>query len=349
MINCASASDPTVEAACGVFSAGRSSTYDYLRFNATSSFQVPFYYLELVRAGKLDPRSVRPVRPSAEQVEIAYTSVFQQSPLVREVAELCDSCSNQQQVLEKLLTSTSFTQRLPGLLGTAFPEWRRLWHVHIPKTAGTSFLAAATAGGWGIVNLNRLAATANNLLDVASALRVGPETRGRVIISGHWHLWRRLEEIRPGDRVVTFVRDPLEAMISEFNFAVDVVNRAQNVHSADPSIMLDRGLDPSSLVNSYRQGFFVANVQCSYLTQDAQCRTALANLARFDAELLPSDATDYAIRKYFATVEKRRANVSNKHMLQAELPRELREELLLRSSQDFLLSEIAKQRFGDVA
>jgi hypothetical protein len=136
-------------------------------------------------------------------------------------------------------------------------------------------------------------------------------------------------------------------MISEFNFSVDVVNGSDNVHAADPRIMLDRGLDPASFENSYRQGFFVANVQCSYLASDSLGHTALANLSRLNVELLPSGAVDYATRKYFAAIGRRRENVSHKHVHLQDLSRALREELMFRSSQDVMLNEIARRRFEE--
>lgn len=349
MIDCASSFGAGTQDVCEIFSAGRGPVYDYLRFNAESPQQVPFYYLKLVREGKTERRSGRPAPLATEQVGIAYHAIFQHDPSPELVSTLQEACGDHKKLIHELLASPRFIERLPNLLVQAFPELRRLWHVHIPKTAGTSFLAAGVDSGWGFVNYNRLAAATGDLQEVADSLHIGPEIRSRLIISGHWHLWRHLADIDPGDPVVIFVRDPLEAMISEFNFAVDVVNGNDNVHTADPSVMLDRGFDPASFENSYRQGFFVANVQCSYLAQDFQCHTALANLSRLNAELLPSRAVDYATRKYFATVGRRHENVSNKHLEFHDLPRSLREEMMLRSTQDVMLNEVAKRRFQELS
>ncbi len=349
MIDCASRFGACTETVCEVFSAGRGPVYDYLRFNAQSPQQVPFYYLKLVRDGKTERRPGRATRLSTEQVGIAYQAVFQHDPSPDLVSTLHETCGDHRKLTHELLASPRFIERLPSLLAQAFPDLRRLWHVHIPKTAGTSFFAAATASGWGYVNYNRLLAAAGDVQKVAESLRIGPEIRSRLIISGHWHLWRQLSDIDPVDPVVIFVRDPLEAMISEFNFAVDVVNGSDNVHAASPSVMLDRGFDPASFPNSYRQGFFVANVQCSYLAHDSLCQTVLANLARLNAELLPSSAVDYATRKYFATIGRRRENVSRKHIELHDLAPSLREELLLRSTQDVMLNEIARRRFQELS
>ena len=348
MIDCASSFNACTEAVCEVFSAGRGSVYDYLRFNAQSPQQVPFYYLKLVREGKTERRSGRATRLSTEQVGIAFQAVFQHDPSPELVSTLHESCGDQKKLISELLASPRFIERLPNLLAQAFPDLRRLWHVHIPKTAGTSFFAVASDSGWGYVNYNRLLAAAGDVQKVADSLHIGPEIRSRLIISGHWHLWRHLSDIDPADPVVVFVRDPLEAMISEFNFAVDVVNGSENVHAADPSVMLDRGFDPTSFQNSLRQGFFVADVQCSYVAHDSLCHTALANLARLNAELLPSNAVDYATRKYFATIGRRRENASHKHIELHDLAPSLREELLLRSTQDVMLNEIARRRFQDL-
>jgi hypothetical protein len=346
MIECALSHDANTQAVCEIFAAGRGPLYDYLRFNAQSAEQVPFYYLKLVREGKDDLRAGRPLRLSAEQVEIAFRAILQHEPSAELVEQLLSTCDGHKQLLAQLLGSPRFIERLPRLLSQAFPQLRRLWHVHIPKTAGTSFFTAAVNSGWGYINFNLLAA-ASNMQQVANALRFGPESRNRLIISGHWHLWRHMHDIEPADSVVTFVRDPLDAMVSEFNFAVDVVNQCSHVHSAHPSVMLDRGLDPASFEKSYRQGFFVANVQCSYLAQDFHCHSALANLGRFNAALLPSHAVDYATRKYLAVASLRRENVSQKHLALRDLPLSLREELLLRSGQDALLNDVARRRFQE--
>ncbi len=349
--------ESSLESICELFSRDRySEVFEYLLHNSASPLQVPFNYLKLVRAGKAGPGSVaaendalRSVKPTAEQVELAYRAILQRAPEDRTVVRhQIETCNGLDQLVTALLTSKEAILHMPQLFARAFPMMRRLWHVHIPKTAGTSFFDAATETGWGYVNANTLSGAVDNLQELASAVCVSSDPNRGVVITGHWKLFHHLHCIGPFDRVVVFVRDPLESFISEFNFAVDVVNRRPNVHLADPKLFLDRGLDPDSFTNSYENGFFTCNVQCSFLADDATCQSALRNLAKCNADLLPSDAANQMIGEIFPAAESRRANVSNKHISSLDLGRSLREELLVQCNQDFLLNQIARTRHQEM-
>jgi hypothetical protein len=111
--------------------------------------------------------------------------------------------------------------------------------------------------------------------------------------------------------------------------------------------MLDRGLDPESFVRSYERGFFISNVQCCYLADDATCATALANLANCQAELLPCEAASRVISRYFPGIAHRRINASNKHVRSEDICRSLREEIGVRSGEDYLLNHIAQIRYRE--
>ncbi len=349
LIHTASAVGSETEAVCELFAHGRNSeVFDYLVHYAESPLQVPFYYLKLVRIGKAGSGPATTVKPSAEQVELAYRAILQRPPEDSAVVlHQVDVCADSQQLISALLTSQEVIARMPALYARAFPLTRRLWHVHIPKTAGSSFYGAARDGRWGFVNTNVLSGAVGNLQQVAAAVRHAPGPQSRAIISGHWNLARYMDSIGPFDPVVVFVRDPLEMAISEFNYAVDVVNRSANVHGADPTPMLDRGLDPESFQRTYQRGFFVRNVQCAYLSPDATCTSALKNLTLLNADLLPTAAANPAITKYFAIVPQQRINVSRKHIKSADVSSSLREEILVESHHDVVLNGIAEMRYRE--
>lgn len=337
------------EVVCGLFSPDRcSEAFEYLSKRSETPLQVPFYYLKLVQLGKAPDGATRPAKLAAEQVELAYRAILQRLPEDAEVVQFhVEKCADPAELVAALLSSQEAVLRMPQLFARAFPLTRLLWHVHIPKTAGTSFFAAANTSGWGYVNTNLLSGAAGDLQRIAAALRLCEEPHGRAIISGHWHFLQYLDCIGPFDQVIAFVRNPLESWISEFNFAVDVVQGRSNVHAAEAAPFLARGLDPNSFVESYKRGYFIANLQCSYLSSDATCASALKNLATCNAELLPSDAVNSAIARYFPRVARQNVNVSRKHVTTVDIHPSLREEILVVNGHDCVLNQIAEMRFRE--
>src|SRR5690606_13586982 len=114
----------------------------------------PFYYLKLVREGQTDRRGGPSPRVDRDAVELAYRAILHRAPDSELSAKLWETCADRRQLVHGLLTSEECVARIPHLFARAFPQARRLWHVHIPKTAGTSFWAAASASGWGFINTN---------------------------------------------------------------------------------------------------------------------------------------------------------------------------------------------------
>jgi hypothetical protein len=339
-----------IDAVCELFSCGQDAhAFEYLRQNSESPLQVPFYYLELVRSGKARGGAARPAKLTAEQVELGYRSILQRIPednaIVRHHQEMCRDAD---QFIAAILSSREAILRMPQLHARAFPFTHRLWHVHIPKTAGSSFFSAAADSDWGYLNTNTLSESIGDVPRLATAVHLSPGKSARAIISGHWQLFVQLDSIAPFDRVVVFVRDPLECIVSEFNYAVDVVNGRSNVHLGEPAQFLERGLDPTSFKKSYDCGFFAANLQCSFLAVEGTCESALKNLAACSAELSPPDAVNHAIAKFFPTVSQRWINVSNKHVRSVDISRSLREEIVVKNQHDLFLHQIAKARYQEL-
>ncbi|REK19226.1 MAG: hypothetical protein DWQ37_02205 [Planctomycetota bacterium] len=338
--------DSELESVCRLFAPDADGElFASLRRRARSPLQVPFYYLDLVRSGQHATTNGCAAKPTAEDVDLAYRAILQRPPESRAIVRhQVETCQDARQLAIALLTSREATLQMPRFVARAFPHARRLWHVHIPKTAGTSFFLAATQNGWGYVNTNMLAGAVGSEESVAAGLRLDPETAGSGIVSGHWKLHQFMDCVGPFDRVVTFVREPLEFLISSYNYAVDVVSGRDNVHSDDPGPFLKRGLDPESFANSFRRGFFVANVQCSYLAPEATSEAALRNLAQCGGDVYPADAADRALAEFFPSAPPKRANVSNKHVRPLDPDSDLREELLAQNHHDYALYEVARRR-----
>jgi hypothetical protein len=338
--------DSNTAAVCELFAgSSASATYHYLLRSSESPLQVPFHYLALIAGGRVVSTAPRQARLTAEQVSLGYRAILQRSPedhaIVEHHLELRPDPGD---FLAALLTSTEVSLRMPQLFAQAFPLLNRLWHVHIPKTAGSSFFSAAVDSDWSYVNTNLLSDARGDLRLAAQGVRLRSTKSGWAIISGHWPLFQHLGSIGPFDRVVVFVRDPLECLVSEFNYAVDVVNGSKNVHQGRPTEFLARGLDPTSFQKSYAAGFFNTNSQCHFLALDGTCESALKNLAACNGELSPSDTVEQCIAKFFPKVRNRWDNVSNKHFRSRDIGPAMREELLLKNQHDFLLHQIAESR-----
>jgi len=332
--------------ACELF-AGISSGefYEYLLARAESPLQVPFYYLHALASWPVAPdEALR--EPTTEAIDLAYRVILQRPP----ESESClhdhvRACCQMRQVFETLLSGPEAVAQLPRLFARAFPYAKKLWHVHIPKTAGTSFFAAGQSAGCGFINTNILEHGSGALNEIAKGVCLPEDQHRATIITGHWPLPRYMDCIGPFDRVVVFVRDPVLRAVSDFNYAVDLVRGGRFVHQADPQPFLDRGLDPASFARSYKRGFFGQNIQCSYLANDGTSAGALRNLTLCDAWLLPSDAVGDAIAECFHRARNQRQNVSNKHVLPDDLDQGLRDELLAANHHDLVLNELAKRRY----
>ena len=333
---------------CELFASDRNSRlFKHLRDRAESPLQVPFYYLDLIRGGQVDTMPPAGDGPSIEQVKLAYQAILQRAPENSSIiARQIEACATVHDLIVGLLTSHEVILRLPHLHARAFPGAHRIWHLHIPKTGGTSFFGTAGRVGCNFVNTNMLSGALGDLSKIANSLRlVGQGNSRTVVISGHWRLPQYRDAIAPFDKVVVFVRDPVQRLVSEFNYAVDVVRGNSNVHASDPQLFLSRGLDPKSFTNTLQSGFFSSNLQCSFLASEATCEAALNACVSCDAEVLPSSAVNHAVSRFFPGAENRRANVSHKHLTAVEITSDVYESILAANSHDFALFQIAQSRF----
>lgn len=336
---------------CALFAAGQ--TVDVqaaLVKSCQSPLQVPFYYLHFLHASRIKLGDDSQVTLSTAQVELAYRAILQRAPEDSASVQVHrDNCQNVEQLLARLLTCQEAVDRMPELHARAFPNNHRVWHVHIPKTAGSSFCTAAWRSGWGVVNTNALASAGGDLLEVAGAVRLGVRADRPILITGHWRLPRYLPLIGPFDRVVSFTRDPLECCVSEFNFLVDVHHKRPNVHKADTAPFVARGFDPESFERTFERGFFRSNRQCSYLADDSRCASALRLLESCRTELLPSTATSSAIARYFPETQAKQVNVSTKTIRSSDLSEALREQIYVSNAEDFMLNHVAERRHASFA
>ncbi len=322
--------------------------YEYLCKKSESPLQVPYHFLALASEGQVSLHCDTVSRPSREEVEIAYRAILQRGVESSEMFDVqIENSKNTLSLIVSLLTSVEANTSMPVLWSRAFPVADRLWHVHIPKTAGSSFVSMAMNQGWSFINTNVRQSAIGNPRNLGVGVKIGEQHPEKQLITGHWRLPQFLHCIGPFDRLITFARDPLERLVSEFNYFVDVCNHSPNVHKDNPKTYLNLGFDPECFVRTYENGFFQKNLQCQFLATDSTCVSALANLDRLDAVILPSTALNRITKQYFGISKSPRVNVSNKHLRCEDLDASLKEELLLANQQDLMLWQITSLRYEE--
>ncbi len=125
------------------------------------------------------------------------------------------------------LSSVEFQQNLAAHFLQAFPEKRRLFFVHIPKTAGVD-VATRLISRFPSINTNLLDRTltprTDELFLAIKHILLEMLCSDTVFISGHTHLgtyqrWTG-NGVRCGDDVFTVVREPMDRILSQVNYVL---------------------------------------------------------------------------------------------------------------------------------
>ena len=207
------------------------------------------------------------------------------------------------------LASPEFRARAIELFLHAFPEKRRLFFIHIPKCAGTDLRAHLFPKFLAIPHLWASEAWMPEEIFIAAVAAAARSVGSveEILIYGHlplaWYVnrvGRRLE-----DRIFTIVRDPVELVISQANYAVDVLVRDPEGKRPDSRANLQilglprlpENASPDQLKELALRAFLDArttppNLICTYLAGPGNgAAEALANIVVRDVEL--TDTTQY--------------------------------------------------------
>ncbi|MBW0365461.1 hypothetical protein KXJ81_04295 [Ensifer adhaerens] len=314
----------------------------YLRQHSGTALEIPFWYLNYVRLHG-DPKIALGSRPIVEHdVRLAYGQVLQRRPESQDmIASQIAGHATANALAISLLEGTEWRLRVAQLCSNAFPNRRRLWHVHIPKTAGTSFWLAAEESGSDHLNTNWLG-DATDVVTMAKAVRLSPSDNV-IVVSGHAPLAQWFDAIGSSDRALTFVREPVEVVISLFNYACDMYHERDTVHSGSVDEFLSLGFDPTSFEASYDSEYIPRNLQCSFLAPDATCRSALELAASANCEILPVQLVDDVIVREFERAQPR-ANISSGAVRRENVPQKLLERIYYENAQDYALYAVATER-----
>lgn len=125
------------------------------------------------------------------------------------------------------ILSHEFQTNLASSLLRAFPEKKRLFFVHIPKTAGvdlaTRFICRYPSFNTNLLDRD-LTPSADALLLAIKHVVLEMNCCDTIFVSGHTHLniyqsWAG-NGVRATDKVFTVVREPMERIISQINYVI---------------------------------------------------------------------------------------------------------------------------------
>ncbi len=198
-----------------------------------------------------------------------------------------------------LFQSPAFRDGLPGRILRHFPGKQRLLFVHIPKSAGTDFIAAMNRSFPAISNQ---LSDAGLVSDTQLARRLGNLARktgdaSRMFMSGHVKLDTYLDEgmFRFKDRLMAIVRDPDEICVSFANYVTSRFAACPDLSAQDTQVWASllgltaadiAQIEPRALALGIvtKPGLQTSNPICSLLG-DGTASSVLANLQRADIEI----------------------------------------------------------------
>ncbi len=280
------------------------------------------------------------VAPAARHVELAYALLLQRRP---ERGEIVDqhlaAHQSMRSLLDVFLLGAEYRTRLASLIAVLTTGVRRVWHVHIPKTAGTSFAEAFADARWAVVNAIDLADPAYTARDLARVLSLTRLRRG-VLFTGHQSLAKVAPLLLPFDACVAFLRHPLDRAISYFNYMLTRLDEDPERRDADTRDFFARGFDPTSFERTYADGrIMVPNEQCGHLAPERTARAALEHARRARCALHDHRAVDAVLGDLLGVTSPAKHNVSRPVLDRRTLPRDVARRVLTDNAEDLALLE----------
>ena len=236
------------------------------------------------------------------------------------------------------LSSVEFQENLIAHVLRSFPEKRRLFFVHIPKTAGvdlaTHLMSRYPSLSTTLLSRDLTPDPAQLFLAIKHVV-LEMTCSDTIFISGHTHLgtYQRWCEngIRFQDRVFTVVREPLQQILSQLNYTLtrifsdetpappDTAGWRREFHVENPDMRhsRDQVLDLARQILRH-QGVVVPNVICSYLG-GGSCRQALLQTAAHDLEVVELKQLDAWAKHQWNAASGTKLNSSEKFVTLRDL------------------------------
>ncbi len=237
--------------------------------------------------------------------------------------------------LRKILESEEFQRDVVRLILNAYPEKRRLIHIHIPKCAGTHLRARLEVRYPTVSRALEAAIWTPKMLffetlhQIATSIPFADE----IFVHGHtsisWYLKNKL--CRPDDFAFAVVRNPLEIIVSQVNYVV--TRFLEDPAFIDPDTaewsgllsLAPKELDRSAegLVSLARRilrepSLLTRNPLCEYLGEGS-FKSALCAISQSNIEITDLPRYDSWFEQKFGIPAGIRENVSKKILKISEL------------------------------
>ena len=230
---------------------------------------------------------------------------------------------------KQTLLSQEFRQRLLPNFLTAFPQQGRDVFIHVPKCAGTDLILSLSNRHLPLPKMLEIDGWVSDdefLYAVAGLARAVP-FHDRIFVHGHMELGHYIASagLRSGDRIFTTIRDPLDLMLSQANYAVGRLCQDPTGRDADTAELL-RWLDIPRLPNdvSLRELKDLAtrvlldpriaqpNRACSYLGRNmlGTYRVAMENIVVHNVEITTTRHYERWLAERWDIGESQRSNRS---------------------------------------
>jgi hypothetical protein len=228
------------------------------------------------------------------------------------------------------LVSPEFQRKVIPLILNAYPEKQRLLFIHVPKCAGTDLrIGLSTRYPALDVGLGRSEWTSTQQLFAAiHEVALGLRFSDTILLHGHIRIAAAINGgmVRPTDRIITVIRDPVEIILSNVNYVITRILQDQEIGKEAPDTQGWRrtlGIDrlPAEISDEVAVGLFnkmlhnpaiaVPNSICYWLG-NGDVQSAIRRLVINDVEI--TDTRHYAgwLRGRWDVVRATKANESRK-------------------------------------
>lgn len=340
----AAVDETLIAEACELFCGRRSrAVMAHVAANVRSPYELPYAFLD---PGTPLANGVLPgdaVLPTARHVELAYALLLQRRPespdVIREHLRHHRSMTS---LLRMFLLGREYRARLVAMVAMLTTGVRRVWHVHIPKTAGTSFARAFEDAGWAVVNVIDLADPTYRIADLARTVSLARLRRG-VLVTGHQALGTIAPLMLPFDVCLAFLRHPLDRVRSFFNYMTMRLEQDPAYEESDTRDFVARGFDPTSFERTYLGSRILThNEQCGHLAREATAGAALAAARRAGCRLLDHRDVDTVLGELLNVADPPRHNVSRPVLDRDAIPAALARRILDDNAEDLALYDAVR-------
>ncbi len=235
------------------------------------------------------------------------------------------------------LMSPEFQRKVISLLLNAYPEKKRLLFVHVPKCAGTDLrIGLSTRYPALDAGLSRSEWTSSQqLFETIQQVALGLRFSDTILLHGHIRIVAAIngELVRPTDRIITVIRDPVEIILSNINYIITRILQDQESGTDAPDTrewkrqlgigrlppdMPDDALAPLFKAMLRNPAIAVPNSICYWLG-NGDVQSVIRRLVVNDVEI--TDTKHYAawLRDRWGVVRPEKANKSRKFITQKHL------------------------------